>query len=321
MKYELVSNEILEILKEKSKVYIVGHKMTDLDAFASSLCFKKICNYLNLESYIIFDDIEIEAGVLKIVKNIPKDYLIKSNQIKIKETDVLVALDFNKIELASKKDLFKRFRTIINIDHHSEKFKTIETPYSYIDEKSSSVSEMMVRLGRKIGINIDSDTATYLLAGIVLDTNSFSLNTTYYTFEVASYLMKIGADLRVVQSLFKENLISYNIRQEVIRRAKVINNFAITYGDPEILYRKESIARIADTLLLFDEVENSIAIARVSENQIAVSARGIGTFNIGNFMEKLGGGGSESEGAATIDESNILEVYDKILEILSMEGL
>ncbi|MCK9912889.1 hypothetical protein MXD81_27285, partial [Microbacteriaceae bacterium K1510] len=73
-------------------------------------------------------------------------------------------------------------------------------------------------------INLDTITATSLLAGIVVDTKSFAFRTGSRTFEAASFLRRNGADTATVQRLLKEDL------NQFIKRAKVVMNTE-TYRD------------------------------------------------------------------------------------------
>ena len=60
--------------------------------------------------------------------------------------------------------------------------------------------------------------ATALLAGIIVDTKSFTFRTGARTFDAASYLRSHGADTVLVQELLKEDMDQY------LRVAKAIKN-------------------------------------------------------------------------------------------------
>ena len=64
--------------------------------------------------------------------------------------------------------------------------------------------------------------ATALLAGIIVDTKSFTLRTGSRTFDAASYLRSHGADTVLVQKFLKEDIETY------IKRAKLIENVTFT---------------------------------------------------------------------------------------------
>ncbi len=58
--------------------------------------------------------------------------------------------------------------------------------------------------------------ADALLAGIVLDTNSFTFKTGVRTFEAASFLRRNNADTTDVKELFNESLESMKRKTEII---------------------------------------------------------------------------------------------------------
>ncbi|MDV2887574.1 hypothetical protein RYX45_20585, partial [Alkalihalophilus pseudofirmus] len=58
--------------------------------------------------------------------------------------------------------------------------------------------------------------ATALLAGIIVDTKSFSLRTGSRTFDAASYLRAHGADTILVQKFLKESIDTYKKRSKLI---------------------------------------------------------------------------------------------------------
>src|SRR5690625_6912622 len=63
--------------------------------------------------------------------------------------------------------------------------------------------------------------ATALLAGIIVDTKSFTLRTGSRTFDAASYLRSKGADTILVQRFMKEDLDIYVKRSKLIERAEI----------------------------------------------------------------------------------------------------
>ncbi|MFN1222519.1 phosphoesterase, partial [Enterococcus faecium] len=56
---------------------------------------------------------------------------------------------------------------------------------------------------------LDRFESTLLLAGMVVDTNSFNVRTTALTFDVASYLRSCGADASLVLYLLSSDLATY----------------------------------------------------------------------------------------------------------------
>ena len=66
--------------------------------------------------------------------------------------------------------------------------------------------------------------ATALLAGIIVDTKSFTFRTGARTFDAASYLRSHGADTVLVQELLKEDMDQYLRVAKAIKNAYIYKN-------------------------------------------------------------------------------------------------
>jgi c-di-AMP phosphodiesterase-like protein len=170
---------------------------------------------------------------------------------------------------------------------------------------------MITNLIESYDIEIDSYYATILLSGIVLDTNNFTLKTTSETYYSAYYLASLGASAKKVQYLLKQDLEEYTERQKLLTRIEILNNkIAFTKATPYTIYRREDLAKIADTLLFFNNIEASFVIGKIGKDTVGISARSLGNFDISTILEKLGGGGDDYNGAVKFDHKNISEVEE-----------
>ena len=84
---------------------------------------------------------------------------------------------------------------------------------------------------------------------------------------------------------------------------------------------REYLAKTADTLLFFNDIEASFVIGKIDKNTVGVSARSLGNYNITTILEKIGGGGDDYNGAAIFKNKSISQV-EKLLkeEIKKQEG-
>lgn len=317
-----ISKQIKELhkkIKKYSKIYIMSHSDLDLDAIASSLGFYEITRSLKKESYIIINEIKHESGVDKILKNIKKDYnIINSNRLNnITNKDLLVLLDVNKPYITQNQDVLNLFTDIFVIDHHEKNSDSVVSKYEIVDNETSSTSEIITKYIYFYDIIIPKQIATYLLSGIVLDTNNFSNKTYSSTFLASNYLMEIGADNKEVQYLLKENFDDYVLRQRVIIDAEIIRKkIAVAVGSQKVKYKREELAKMADTLLEFDNIESSYVIGKLDEDTVGISGRGIGKTNVNDVLTKLGGGGDRYEAAAKIDGESLKEVLEKLKKVI-----
>lgn len=305
------------LINEVSKVFLIGHINSDLDSISSSLGLSEYLKFK--ENYIILDDNLLESGVSKIYNETKGSFkYIKSKDISsfVDSNSLIIFLDFNRKSLLKNQDILNYFKYKIIIDHHEESLDTIKADLKIIDNDSSSASEMIATYLKTKSYNIPSNIATYLLSGIVLDTNSFSLKVKETTFDIASYLIKEGANNTEVQKLFKKNIKQYIKNQKIIISAKNINNSLITLGKKGIKYRREDIGRVADLLLQFENISNSFVIAKLQDGSIGISCRtNDENINMKDLMLQFGGGGNKNRAGANIKDETINDIYDKIKDI------
>ena len=155
--------------------------------------------------------------------------------------------------------------------------------------------------------------ATALLAGIVVDTKSFSLRTGARTFDAASYLRAHGADTVLVQKFLKEDVETYIKRAKLIEKVNFYHSgIAIATANDHDVYDQVLIAQTADTLLAMDGVMASFVISYRSENTIGISARSLGDINVQIIMEVLAGGGHLTNAATQLTGISIEEAEEKL---------
>ena len=308
-----------KMITKASNIFVVGHRHLDLDAIASNIGIVEYVKSFNKKPIIIVNDKRKEAGVKKILDKVEGRYHIeKSSKIKyrINDESLLIITDTNKEMLLQDPSIVSLFKNIIIIDHHEYNETSISKALVVVDDKVSSASEMVTYLLNEKNIKISSDIATILLSGIVLDTNNFAIKTSKETFYAAYLLSSLGADENKVQALLKQDIKDYIERSKVLLNVKIVDNVAITVAKASIIYRREDLARVADILLQFHNIEASIVIGKIENNKIGISGRSIGKLNIGDVLEFTGGGGNAFEAASQISGSKLREVEDNILEIL-----
>lgn len=316
LKYKKNINKMID---DASTIFIMGHRFLDLDALGAAIAVSEYVKKRKKGSYIIVNDTRFEKGVKKALDILKNSYkIVRSTSIKNKNNpnSLLIIVDTNKEYLLQDKALLQSFDNIILIDHHDTSSSSIKKGLVVIDRDASSTCEMITDLFDSEKIEINKQVATLLLSGIVLDTNNFVIKTTVDTFRTSYILVKYGASPQKVQFLLKQDLKNYVARQKVITNVKQINNCLITCAKATILYRREDLARIADTLIQFDKIEASFVIGRLDKNHIGISARSLGKINVGNILEGFNGGGDENEAGASLENKSIKEVEEELKKII-----
>ena len=327
---EIVKNKrkLNKYLKKANNIFIMAHKDLDLDALGSSIGMYTILTKKKKKCFLIIDDKEHELGVSKILKelegclNIIKSSDLDSKLDKNENKNLLLILDTNKKDLVQSEIALKKITKKVVIDHHSPGKTTIKDAFLIIDEEVSSTCEMITNLIETYDIELESYYATILLSGIVLDTNNFTLKTTADTYYSAYFLASLGASAKKVQYLLKQDLEEYTERQKLLTRIEILDNkIAFTKATPYTIYRREDLAKIADTLLFFNNIEASFVIGKIGKDTVGISARSLGNFDISAILEELGGGGDDYNGAVKFDKKNISEVEELLKkEIKKQEG-
>ena len=324
MKILEYAKEIKRKIKNHKTVFIVGHKNLDLDAIGSALGIYSIVESFHRQAYIIVDDEDLELGVKKVIEEEQMINFIQNSDIKNlkSNSNLLIITDTNKINLLPSSDILNEFTDIMIIDHHQTNEKSINKGLIIIDEETSSTCEMITELINNYKMTIRPEIATALLSGIVLDTNNFVLKTTSNTYYSAYLLTKLKADPKKVQSYLKQDINDYIIRQQAITNVDVIKGkYAITVGNDNLIYRREELAKIADTLLQFNGIEASFVLGKTSIEMIGLSARSEGNIDVGNIAEALGGGGSIHEAASQINSNDLIKIKQELLNLIHKEEL
>ena len=319
--------KINKALRKAKTVFLMAHRDLDLDALGSSIGMNLILKRKKKKCFIIIDDKIHEPGVEKVLRelegciNIIKSEQIEEKMNKNNNKNLLIILDTNKSELVQSQEALKKFDKKIVIDHHDVGKTTIKDATLIIDNKVSSACEMIASLIEHYDVEIDSYYATILLSGIVLDTNNFTLNTTSETFYISYYLTSLGASAKKVQYLLKQDLQEYTERQKLMSAIETIDgNIAFTKATPHTKYRREDLAKVADTLLFFNNIEASFVIGKIGKDTIGLSARSLGNYNIGKILEKLGGGGDTFNGAAKFEKTTISKEEQELKKLIKEEG-
>ncbi len=303
------------------KVIIVPHKKPDFDAIGSAAGITLIAKKFKKESRIIVNDNidTINNGARVIIEQLDnsKDLVINNDTYRIikDKNDLFVLTDVNTHELISISDLLIPKNTIV-IDHHDLSKDCVECDYRYIDTKASSASEIITKLLCNFKIKIPSDIATYLLAGIHLDTARLSKNTSSETFKIISKLLDSKADINRVSEFFVEDFYSDRKVQNLVNRLDVSHyTIGTIIADENELVESVELAKAADYSLRYG-LDAVFALGRIDDDTISISSRSHGKVNVGEVMKEFDGGGHQYSGAAKIKDASIEEVGAKLKKLL-----
>jgi cyclic-di-AMP phosphodiesterase len=312
----VISHALKDLILESDKIIVMGHKNPDMDAVGAAIGIQKVAQLNQKEGFIVMNFQEIDTGVKRLLEEIKSHEKLFSRFITPEqaleaatEDTLLVIVDTHKPALVIEERLLNKIDKVVVIDHHRRGEEFIDNPLLvYMEPYASSTAELVTELleYQPKRMKIEMLEATALLAGIIVDTKSFTLRTGSRTFDAASYLRAQGADTVLVQKFLKEDVETY------VRKAKLIENvefiyegIAIAKAKSEDIFDQVVIAQAADTLLTMDGIQASFVISKRSDMSIGISARSLGGVNVQVIMEMLDGGGHLTNAATQLAETTI----------------
>ncbi|BDG49231.1 DHH family phosphoesterase [Parageobacillus sp. KH3-4] len=319
----VISHALRELIAESDKVLIMGHKYPDMDALGAAIGILKVVQLNQKEGFIVIDTERTDSGAQRLIEELKKHSELWSRFIKpeqglelVTDDTLLIIVDTHRPSLVIEEKLLYRTDHIVVIDHHRRGEEFVKDPILvYMEPYASSTSELVTELleYQPKRMKLAMLEATALLAGIVVDTKSFTFRTGSRTFDAASYLRAQGADTILVQKLLKESIANYVKRAKIIENASIdAKGIAIAKGDPNETYDQVLIAQTADTLLTLSGVVASFVISKRADQTIGISARSLGDINVQVIMESLGGGGHLTNAAAQLSDVTIEEAEQRL---------
>lgn len=310
------------------KVLVMGHINADLDALGGEVGVYLLCQKYKVKCRLAFEEQLVDNSTRLAVDSLYTSEEKKRIFIGMKEaTDyldentLLVLVDHNSFELSMFNEIAQKADNVAIVDHHRPGTKKVENPVFYnVDSSASSTSEILTSFITYSldDISIDSRTATLLLAGISLDTRFFKEKTSAATFEACSQLKSYKANTAKVDDLLKEDLESYNRKNEITHNIEVPKTDVLLASGPEDSYFLDAtLAIAANELASLRGIRCAMAVGKTNSHTVKVSCRSNGEANCQLLMEKIGGGGHLTMAAASFTDMTIQQVKDKIKDMLN----
>ncbi len=183
--------QVENLVARSEKILLISHRKPDADTLGAAVvlkiwfdregkhstlaCIDKPNKSLNFLPYVdeYTDEFDLDLYDLVIVVDAGASYMT----------------NFHK-----KYPALYDFKPIINIDHHAsnDRFGKV----NIVDPKAASTTVILYRMFEYLGIEIDTDMATCMLAGIYNDTGSFMhSNTDHEVLNISADLMAKGASV------------------------------------------------------------------------------------------------------------------------------
>jgi len=297
VKARVMASAFGELLSDASKVFVMSHKMADFDSIGSAIGVCCIARAKNKHAQIVVDlETCIATNIIDEVRKLPeyKDVFISAQEaiLNADNNTLLVITDTSRPNKVESESLLLSCTRVAVIDHHRRASDFIENAVlNFHEPYASSTSELITEMMQYLVERDDilRAEAEALLAGIVLDTKGFTINTGSGTFDTAAYLKRAGADAAEVKKILQSDMQIATARYELLCAAQMYKEgIALASADGE--HSRVSIAQAADELLGIKGVHTSFVVAKEADT-VFVSGRSIGNVNVQVILEKLGGGG------------------------------
>ncbi|MGJ7012675.1 c-di-AMP phosphodiesterase-like protein [Ohessyouella blattaphilus] len=326
VKARVKAEALREFITVKDDIFIMGHKMTDVDSFGAAIGLYRAVAALEKTAYVVVDEISASLRPLfEIFDNnpdYPKDMFITPEEASdmADSKSLVIVVDTNRPQMTECPELLQISKTIVVLDHHRQSSDNIDNALlSYIEPYASSTCEMVSEVLLYIvdNIKIPNVEASAMYAGIMIDTNNFTNRTGVRTFEAAAFLRRNGADITLIRKMFRDDMGSYRAKAEIVRNAEVYRDkFAIATGSNLQVESPTIIgAQAANELLDISQIKASFVLTEYA-GKIYVSARAIDEVNVQVIMEHLDGGGHMNAAGAQLTDMTLAQGVAKIKELI-----
>ena len=316
VKSRVAANALAELIRSSSQIFIMGHKLSDLDAVGGAAGMVCIARKLGKTARIVLDPVQNSAQTLiealkaqpeyRDVFLDPEDAIVRADS-----RTLLVVVDTNRPEQVENTSLLEACTRVAVIDHHRRAASYIQNAaLTFHEPYASSVCELVSELLQELTEpgDILHQEAEAMLAGIALDTKNFTIRTGERTFDAAAFLRRIGADTTEVKKYMQSDM------NHAVEKYRVLQEMKMYRDGIAVVAYEEEIDRIvaaqaADEMLNVSGVQASFVAFATEAGGVIISARSIGEVNVQLILEKIGGGGNKSVAGAQLDKADLKETF------------
>jgi phosphoesterase RecJ-like protein len=310
------SDEIVDLLKQSSKVLLCTHIFPDGDALGSQLGLAQALEAMGKEVYLYCEEpasylLNFMPGCDMLIPFFPDDH----------DFDCAVSLDCGDLRrLGNQANGLIDIKPFIVIDHHAghQDFGDLR----WVDSKRSSTGEMVYDLIRLMGARVTRDCAYCIYTAILTDTGSFRYeSTTSHTMRVAAELMDYGISVPEICGHIYDNYSTNRLQllQEVLATLELYENDTIAVIKVTKALFESTETTGADTELFINfprsikTVKVAVFLKETLDNLVGVSMRAKGKVDVAEVARSFGGGGHINAAGFKLPDVTIDELKERIL--------
>lgn len=248
--------------------------------------------------------------------------MVKQKDIDFNKINKLILVDVrNPKRLDIPSDFFlKKDLDIIIYDHHPYQVGDLVTDNLVFRETGSTTTIITLILKEK-GVNLNSEEATIMLAGIYEDTGSLTYeSTTTDDYLACAFLLSQGGNLKIVKNLLSRDISKEEIKllNEMLSSLKIYSIYGIDVGISTV-FSEDYIKDFAVIVQKIKDIENLPVIFGIGSlgDRIIISGRSrLPEVDVAKVLSKFGGGGHAFAGSAVVKDLTTIQVEEIILSEL-----
>lgn len=310
--------DIKNAIDDAEDILLITHIQPDGDTLGSSFALKNMLDRMGKHA-----DVCCDGQMPSRYDTLFEGTLINSQNI-TKAYDLMITLDCADLSrLGKARELFKKAKTTINIDHHitNDKFAKI----NYIAE-ASSVGEIIFELMHMMGIAQDAHSAKYIYIAISTDTGNFTYsNTSKKCLVYVSQLVELFSLRDIADILFRRrSLVCTKLISKALSSLETYENGKIAFVTilrsdlEEIGALGTDCENIVDYAREIEETKAAVFFREITTG-VKVSLRSKSDIDVSAVAALFGGGGHVN--AAGCQAKGKMEdikkiVLNKLMELL-----
>ncbi|HXF69574.1 MAG TPA: bifunctional oligoribonuclease/PAP phosphatase NrnA [Thermoflexus sp.] len=278
-----------QALKKAQRIAVATHVSPDADAISSALGLVQILRRLGKAAEAFCDD-DLPARL----KALP--HAGEISRIAQGSFDLLVSLDASDPSRLGKAFAELQGIPLLNIDHHvtNTRFGAI----NWIDPSAVATAEMVLWLAEDLGVELDGELASILLAGIVGDTMGLrTANVDSRVMREVTRLMEAGASLpALVEALFNRRpLAAVRLFGQALAEARMEEGVIWTVITREMraasgLSHANDLS-LSSFLIGVEEARIAAVFTERDDGKVEVSMRARPGYDVARVALAFGGGG------------------------------
>lgn len=327
VRVRIMAHTLRDLIRKSSNVILLGHKEMDFDCMGALLCLSKTVQLYDKPCCIISKTGGIEEKLADSLQLYKKQLEVRHRFVteneamnQLREDTLVIMADHHFPGQSNGQQVLEKAKKIAIFDHHRRKSDLNISPILvYIEPGASSscelVSEFVPYQNGELDFSMEE--ATVMLTGMIIDTNRFKVRTGIRTFEAAAMIRKWGGDPLVSDELLKDTYLDFETKTKVLKYCEKRDNGIVisAVGDEEVLSRS-LLSQVADSILAIKDVEAAFVIARIGDNQTAISARSKGKVNVQVIMERMKGGGHLSAAALQRENTPVQDLRTELIQTM-----